>query len=100
MITRENESKRLTKHLSCKCECKFDGRNCNSDQWWINDKCRCECKKRHVCEKYYVWNPAKCNCKNRKYLASIMDNPVITCEKIIEETIPTNLNQNRANCKT
>ena len=29
-----------------------------------------------------------------------MDNPVITYEKIIEETIPTNLNENRANCKT
>ena len=31
---------------------------CNSDQWWNNDKCRCECKKCHVCKKDYVWNPA------------------------------------------
>ena len=23
----------LTKHISCKCECKFDGRKCNSNQW-------------------------------------------------------------------
>ena len=36
----------------------FDGRKCNSDQWWNNDKCRCECKKCHVNEKDYVWNPA------------------------------------------
>ena len=36
-----NKSKTLTKHISCKCKCKFDGRNCNSDQWWNNDKCQC-----------------------------------------------------------
>ena len=33
MITVINESKTLTKHISCKCKCKFDGRKCNSDQW-------------------------------------------------------------------
>ena len=27
MITRINESKTLTKHISCKCICKFGGRN-------------------------------------------------------------------------
>ena len=26
MITAINESKTLTKHISCKCKCKFDGR--------------------------------------------------------------------------
>ena len=30
----------------------------------INGKCQCECKKHHACEKYYVWNPATCNCEN------------------------------------
>ena len=50
MVTGKNELKTLIKHI-CKCTCKFDGSNCNSDQWWNNDKCRCECKKRHVCEK-------------------------------------------------
>ena len=33
------ESKTLTKHISCECKCRFDGRKCNSDQWWNNDKC-------------------------------------------------------------
>ena len=51
MIAGINESKTSTKHISCKCECKFDGRKCNSDQWWNNDKCPCKCKKCHVCEK-------------------------------------------------
>ena len=30
MITGIIESKTLTKHISCKCKCKFDGRKCNS----------------------------------------------------------------------
>ena len=34
-------------------------------------KCRCECKKYHICEKDYVWNPAICNCENGKYLGYI-----------------------------
>ena len=32
MITGINESKALTKHISCECKCKFDGRKCNLDQ--------------------------------------------------------------------
>ena len=34
MITRTNESKTLTKHISCDCKHKFDGRKCNSNQKW------------------------------------------------------------------
>ena len=74
MITGINESKILANHISCKCKCRFDGKKFNSDQWWKNDKCRCECKKRNVCEKGYVSNPAACNCQNVKYLANAMDN--------------------------
>ena len=84
MITGINEAKALTKHISCKCKCRFDGRKCNSEQWLNNNKCRCECKKRHVCEKDHAWNPATCNCKNRKYSASIMNNSTMACDKIIE----------------
>ena len=58
MITRINESKALAKHISCECKCRFDGRKCNSDQWWNNNKCRCGCIKCHVCEKDYICNPA------------------------------------------
>ena len=61
MITGINESKTLTKHISCECKFKFDGRKCNSNQKWNNDKRRCECKnpeKHCVCEKDYICNPA------------------------------------------
>ena len=80
MITKINVSKTLTKRISCKCKCKFDRRRCNSNQFFSNDKCRCECKKRHICEKGYIWNPARCSCENGKYLGSIIDNLVITCD--------------------
>ena len=56
----------------------------NSYQCWNNNKCRCECKKRHACGKDYVWNPATCNCENGKYLANIMDDLAIACDEIIE----------------
>ena len=39
MITGINESKSLTKYISCKFKCKFDKRKCNSYQWWNNNKC-------------------------------------------------------------
>ena len=41
MITGVNESKKLIKHISCECNCKFDETKSNSNQWWNNDKCRC-----------------------------------------------------------
>ena len=84
MITWIKESKTLTKHTSCKCKCRFDGKKCNSYQWCNNNKCRCEYKKHHIYGKDYFWNPSTCNCKNGKYLASIMDDSVITCDEIIK----------------
>ena len=81
-ITGINEPKTLIKHISHECKCKFDGRNWNSDQWWNNNKCRCECKKSHACEKDYIWNPATCNCENEKYLVSIMHDSSIMCDEI------------------
>ena len=108
MITGINESKILTKDISCKCKYRSDGKKGNSDQWW-NNKCQCECKTRHVCEKDYVWNPATCSCENGKYLANIVDDSVIMCGEVIDaeaklsnketKTIPTNFNQKNVTCK-
>ena len=66
---------------------------------WNNDKCRCEYKRRHICEKDYIWNPARSGCENGEYLVSIMGDSAITCDEIIEsygeetKTIPTNFNE-------
>ena len=51
MITGINESKRLTKHISCKCKCKFRETKCKSNQLWNNNKRQCKPKKHHICEK-------------------------------------------------
>ena len=51
MITEKNESKILKKDILCECKCRFDEKKCNLDQWCNNDKCRCDHKKRNVCER-------------------------------------------------
>ena len=76
MITRINESKKLTNHISCKCECEFHEKKCNSNQnILINDGkmfitidagASVNIKKHCVCKKIYNWNPATYNCKNGK----------------------------------
>ena len=42
--------------------------------------------KYHVCKNDYGWNPASCICENGRYARSIIDESVITCDKIIEQT--------------
>ena len=37
-------------------------------------------------DKSYIWNLAKCSCKNGKYVGSIIDDSVIMCDEIIETT--------------
>ena len=81
MITEINESETLTKHISYKCKRKFDAKKLNSSQNQNDNKCRCVCKypkERCVCDKDYIWNPVTCSCKNDYYLASIIDDSVIT----------------------
>ena len=97
MTTVIDESKTLTKHMSCKCKRKFDGGNSYSNQEWNNGKCQCECKKHHTCKKVYTGNPATCSCENGKYLASTIDVSVIMCDEIIEtiKTVRTNFNENK-----
>ena len=101
MISGINESKTLTKHISCECKCKFDGKKWNSDQKWNNDKYWFECKKHNICEKDYTGNPATCSCESDKYITNIMDDSVVTCGEIIEsynketKTNPTNFNEKK-----
>ena len=103
-ITGINESKTLTKHISCEYKCKLDGRKCNSNQKWDNHKCWCECKKHYMGQKDYIWIPVSCRCKYGKYLGSVIDKSMIKCDKIIDteekETFPTIFNERKATCKT
>ena len=87
IMTGINESKRLTKHISCECKCRFDGRKCNSNQKWNNNKCRCEFKipaEYHACKKDFIWNHATCNCENGEYVGSIIDDSLVMCDETIK----------------
>ena len=57
-----------------------------------------------TCDKVYIWNPATCSCKNGKYLATVIDDSVITCDKTIDveetRTVRTNFNEKNAIFKT
>ena len=56
MFTGINAPKTLTKHISCKCKHRFNGRKCNSDQFWNNNNYWCEWKNCHACdEKVMFW---------------------------------------------
>ena len=56
---------------------------------------------KYVKKYIYICNPATCNYENGKCLASIMDDSVITFDKVIEsyneeiKTIPTNFNETK-----
>ena len=54
LITGINKSKTLIKHISLKCECKFDGK-CTSYQKWSIHKCQCECKNYQTRKEDYSW---------------------------------------------
>ena len=102
MITRINESKALAKHISCGCKCKFNGKICNSNQKWNNEKCRHECKipiKHRVYKDSYVWNPSTCDCEIIRYLKSIVYDLVSTCDEITDvlDTVSINLNYKKSN---
>ena len=94
MIAGTNELEILTKDISYECKCKFDGKKFNSNQKWKTINPNVSVKKQHICEKEYIWNAATFSWTNGKYLASIIDDSVITCDEIIEETKTTVTNFN------
>ena len=97
MITRINESKTSIKHISCDCICKFDGRKFKSNEKWRLDKSRYESKNpiNHcVYKENYVWNPNICDCKINRYLKSIADDSINTCDEKIEVSDSVSINFN------
>ena len=58
----------------------------------------CAKKKKKNC----IWILATCNCKQGQYVGNIIDDSVITCDEIIEETktLPTNFKDKMETRKT
>ena len=59
-------------------------------------------EKHHIWEKGYNWNSVTCGLENGKYLGSIIDNPVMVCDKNVEEikTIPATFHEKIINVET
>ena len=76
----------MTKRIPCHCKCKFNGTACNSDQKLYNKTYQWGCKNYRICKKDYIWNPSAWTCENSKYLESIAETSVITCDEIIAVT--------------
>ena len=53
----------------------------------------------HICEKDYVWNPARCNCENVKCIGSIMGDSVIIRDEITYSE-EKSFNLKNKTCKT
>lgn len=86
MMARISNLKISTKHVSCKCKYKFDGKICNSNQRWNNNKCWCECKyprEQDACKKDYICNPATFACEYGKYVGRNINDSVIMCDEVI-----------------
>ena len=55
MIANRNEAKKkLVKHISRDCKCKFNSATYNSNQNWNNEICLCNCKNDRTCKKITV----------------------------------------------
>ena len=64
-MSRTNETRYISWHESCTCECRLDASVCNNKQCWNNDKCRWECKNlfdKGKCDKGFIWFNCECEC--------------------------------------
>ena len=90
-----NESKKLTKHISCECICRSNGRKWNSNQKWNYDKCQYELrnqKKNDACGKDYVFEIYFI-----KYIRRFIDDSAVKLDETIDtkKYIPTNFDERR-----
>ena len=94
MITGINESKTLTKHISCEWNVNLIEENVIQ----INDEITINVSVSAKNVKYVkkiVWNAATFSCENGKYLASIMDDSAIICDEIIAADIKAKAQSNK-----
>ena len=57
MLTKKNEAKTMTEHISCGSKCKLNSTTYNLNRKWNNKTCPCEFKNSCTCKNDYSWNP-------------------------------------------
>ena len=59
-ISRTSETRYVSWHETCKCQCRLDASFCNNKKHWNNDKCRFKCKELidngRCDEGFIIWN--------------------------------------------
>ena len=83
MITGINQSKILTKHISCECKYKFET-NVSQTNGGITINVDVSVKNIIYVKKNTFGTLVHLFFENGKYLLSIMDDSVITCDEVIE----------------
>ena len=75
-ISRNNKTRHIKWHETCKYVCRVDASVYNNKQRQNEDKCRCESKEsfdKGLCDKGFIWNPSnsECKCGNHVMLENI-----------------------------
>ena len=67
LLSRDNGTKNVIWHETCKCVCRLTSAVSNSRQIWNSDTCTCECNDDFAdkidCKEEYMWNPSTCACE-------------------------------------
>ena len=85
-MSRNNETRHIKWHKTCKCRYRLDASICNNKPRWKDDKCRCECKElidRGMCDKGFIWNlsNSEFECDKSCDIGEYMDYKNCKCRK-------------------
>ena len=91
-MSRNNESRSIKLHETCKCIYRLYKIICNSEERFNKDQCRCECKKlidKGACNKGYIFDPSHCKCECDKWCntSQYLDYLDCKCKKKIIDLI-------------
>ena len=100
LISRTNETRYITWHETCKCQCRLEGSVFNNKQRWIGGKCRCECKEligKGICDEWLNWNPSNWECEFDKScdVGEYLDYKNCKCRKrLVDKLVVEECNEN------
>ena len=96
LMSRNNETRHIKWHETCKYICRLDKIICNSKQRWNEDKCRCECNElidKGTCNKGYVWN-CECECDKSCSIGEYLDYSNCKCKKKLADPLVEECTEN------
>ena len=104
LVSGTNEKRRIERHETCKCKCRFEHSVCDNKQRWNDDRYRFECKElidKGVCNKGFIWNPSNCEyeCYKSCDFSEYLDYKNCECKKIlvnklVERSFPEECTEN------